>query len=101
MIWLLVRAAGTPTPRTEALDLDGGLRRVVAQGKVWSFCVNGSRVLWPTSAGLLMEDATGGLAVRVLAGQDFSDDSPVSSGSAIAWMDGSNAVTIETGGLAQ
>ncbi len=70
--------------RIEALDLDSGTRRVVAQGRVWLSSARDGHIVWSGRRGaFFIEDAAGG-AIRSLPADLRFDEGPVVSGSMIA-----------------
>jgi hypothetical protein len=71
---------GTFVDRIEALDLDSGARRVVAQGKVFLDTAHGGRIVWTVkSGGLAVESAAGGPIRFLPAGLRFNEDPAVSA----------------------
>ncbi len=91
LVWQLDRDSTVTSAsftRIEELDLDSGVRRVVAQGnKVWGLSAGGGQVVWSgPSRAPLAENVVGGPAVPLPVGRNFNGDLPVISDSAIAWI---------------
>jgi hypothetical protein len=85
LVWQLDRPNTQLHSRIEELNLDSGVRRCVAQGRVWGLSVAEGRLVWSGRSGVpLMEDTNGGPVVALPVGRDW-DDLPVISGSQVAW----------------
>ena len=80
LVWDVERDdGGVFVDRIEALDLDSGARRVVAQGKVFLAAAHGGRIVWTVNGGgLAMESAGGGPLRSLPAGLRFNEDPVVS-----------------------
>ena len=83
LVWDVVRDMGATTgfvDRIEALDLDTGTRRVVAQGRVWLSTARDGHIVWSGKAGaFFMERATGGTARPLPVARRFNDTPVVST----------------------
>lgn len=100
LVWQLVPHSTKPAPVRyawiEALDLDSGARRTVAQGPhVWLVAARDGRVLWLNGASCTIESASGADARPLPAAERYTAEPPVISAAMIAGELGSHPLQIE------